>query len=159
MAVVKITKRVVDATRPADKDVFVWDAELKGYGLRVSPGGGKGYFIQYRVGGGRRGSTRRYSFGGPDSMTAEEARAKARKLLGDVAHGRDPSNERKAKRAELTVAELIERYAENGCVVQRGKRRGQPMKPATKTFTLNRLRHHGRIRSTSRRWMIRPSAI
>jgi integrase len=142
MAVVKITKRVVDATRHADKEVFVWDAELKGYGLRVSPGGVKGYFIQYRVGGGRRGSTRRYSFGGPDSMTAEEARAKARKLLGDVAHGRDPSGERKAKRAELTVAELIERYAENGCVVQRGKRRGQPMKPATKTFTLNRLRHH-----------------
>ena len=88
------------------------------------------------------GAARRYTFGGADSMTAEEARAKARKILGDVAHGRDPSGERKAKRAELTVAELIDRYVENGCVVQRGKRRGQPMKPATKAFTLSRLRHH-----------------
>ena len=34
---VKLTKRVVDATRPGERDVFVWDAELKGYGVRVSP--------------------------------------------------------------------------------------------------------------------------
>jgi hypothetical protein len=84
MAVVKITKRAIDAVHPTDKDVSIWDAELKGYGVRSSPrsaknpNGVKGYLVQYRVGGGRRGTTRRYTFGNVDSMTAEEARARAR---------------------------------------------------------------------------------
>jgi hypothetical protein len=49
----RITKRVVDATLPADRDVFVWDAELPGFGLRVKPGGTKSYLLQYRNAEGR----------------------------------------------------------------------------------------------------------
>lgn len=36
----KITKRVVDALKPAEgKDVFAWDAELRGFGVRMKPSG------------------------------------------------------------------------------------------------------------------------
>jgi hypothetical protein len=34
---VKITKRVVDATKPGERDAFIWDAETKGFGLKVTP--------------------------------------------------------------------------------------------------------------------------
>ena len=47
----KLTKREVDAAKPASKDVLVWDTELKGFGLKVTPAGAKIYLIQYRMGG------------------------------------------------------------------------------------------------------------
>jgi integrase len=37
---------------------------------------------------------------------------------------------------------LINFYEEEGCVVQRGARQGEPMKALTKAYTLARLRHH-----------------
>ena len=35
----KITKRLVDGIIPAAQDTFIWDDELKGFGLRVKPSG------------------------------------------------------------------------------------------------------------------------
>ncbi|MBL8958722.1 MAG: DUF4102 domain-containing protein, partial [Gemmatimonadetes bacterium] len=57
MAVARITKRVVDATTPEHRDVFVWDAEVKGFGLKVTTTGRKSFVFQYRPPGmGRRGT-------------------------------------------------------------------------------------------------------
>ena len=54
----KITKRIVDATSPTPgRDIFVWDKELRGFGLSVLPTGAKSYVLQYRTGG--RGSQAR----------------------------------------------------------------------------------------------------
>ena len=49
----KITKRVLDALRPAvdGRDVFIWDAgdgSLKGFGVRMKPSGAASYLVQYR---------------------------------------------------------------------------------------------------------------
>jgi hypothetical protein len=38
---IKITKRVVDATKPGERDAFIWDAETKGFGLKVTPAGNR----------------------------------------------------------------------------------------------------------------------
>jgi hypothetical protein len=35
----KLTKQVVDATEPDGKDVFVFDSEVRGFGLKVTPAG------------------------------------------------------------------------------------------------------------------------
>jgi hypothetical protein len=53
MATAKLTKRTVDAAKPKVGRYEVWDAELKGFGLRVEPTGVKTFIIRYRPGGGR----------------------------------------------------------------------------------------------------------
>ncbi|MBN9508896.1 MAG: hypothetical protein J0I21_07210 [Alphaproteobacteria bacterium] len=45
----KITKRAVDALQPSKgQDVFIWDSELRGFGVRVKPSGVKTFLIQTR---------------------------------------------------------------------------------------------------------------
>jgi integrase len=102
----KISKRTVGATSPEARDVFVWDAELKGFGLKVTPAGRKVYLVQYRMGG-RATRVQRYTIGqhgsiGPDGLplTADRARDEAGKQLGRVANGIDPAREKKANASE-----------------------------------------------------------
>lgn len=140
---VRLTKRTVDAAIPTDKRFVVMDDELPGFGLRVEPGGMKTFFIRYRAnGGGRKAPQRMMAIGRHGTLTADEARKKAKKLLGAVAKGDDPAGDLAAIRKEMTVSELIGLYEREGCYVQRGIRQGQPMKLTTKTFTLARLHHH-----------------
>jgi hypothetical protein len=47
-----------------------------------------------------------------------------------------------AKRREMKMSDLIDHYEKVGCVIQRGKLQGVPMKPRTKKLTMARLRHH-----------------
>ena len=66
---------------------FVWDDEVAGFGVRVMPSGAKTYQTQYRKGG----RTRRVSLGRHGTLTADEARKRARELLGRVAGGENPA--------------------------------------------------------------------
>ena len=51
MPIMLITKRAVDAAKPGDRDKFLWDSEIAGLGLKISPAGRKVYVIQFRMGG------------------------------------------------------------------------------------------------------------
>ena len=91
MAKGRITKRAVDAAKPGEHDTYLWDADLSGFGLKVTPAGGKAYLVQYRLGG-RKGRTRRVTIGRHGSpWTPESARKEAKRLLGEVGAGRDPA--------------------------------------------------------------------
>jgi integrase len=140
----KLTKRAVDAAKPTDKRYEIWDSELAGFGLRIEPkpSGKKTFFVRYRVGGGRKAIRRSMTIGTYGAVTPEKARGEAKKILGQSANGHDPADVRNARRREMTVTELVDLYEHNGCVVQRGFRQGQPMKPMTKRQTLKRLRNH-----------------
>ncbi len=105
----KITKRSVDALKPGTGDVFKWDGELPGFGLRVKPSGRKSYLIQYRA----DGRTRRVTIGPHGVVTAEQARERAARLLSDVRDGGNPSEDRAHARAAETVSELCDRYLEH----------------------------------------------
>jgi integrase len=113
----KITKRTVDATLPGERDVFLWDADLRGFGLKVSPAGSKVYLVQYRLGG-REARTQRYTIGKHGSpWTPDKAREEAGRLLGRVANEVDPIKEREARLAAHqvdaeapTLAEFASRY-------------------------------------------------
>jgi integrase len=108
----KLSKRVVDAIRPNHdgKDVFRWDSgdgALKGFGVRMKPSGTAAYIVQYRTAEGR---TRRLALGKVGTLTPDEARILARDKLVAAAKGADPSAERHAARASMTVAELCDLY-------------------------------------------------
>ncbi len=104
----KITKRVVDALRPdAGAEVFKWDSEMRGFGVRIMPSGVTSYLIQYRTPEGR---TRRMVIGRVGTLTPDEARKVAREKLIAAANGADPSTERRAVRKAMTVSELCDQY-------------------------------------------------
>jgi len=138
-----LSKRVVDASEKKDKRYHVWDSELPGFGLRVEKTGVKTFVAKYRANGGGRSATQHWLIIGRfGPLTVDQARKLAKVKLGGVAAGADPAVELQAKRREMTMTALINLYEKEGCVIQRGKRQGEPMKLLTKTYTLARLRHH-----------------
>ena len=42
----KITKRMVDALTPSEREGVVWDDDIKGFGVRVHPTGRKVYIVK-----------------------------------------------------------------------------------------------------------------
>jgi integrase len=116
MATRRITKQIVDGATVGSRDYFIWDAELKGFGLRVSSAGKKTYICEYRTAGGRTGRRRRYTLGRHGSpWTAETAREEAKKILGDVAHGLDPARSKQDLKRRMSIAELCDQYLAHGC--------------------------------------------
>lgn len=103
----KITKRLVDALYAKDRDVFVWDSELRGFGVRAKPSGVKSYVVQYRN---QQGRSRRITIGSHGRLAPTEARIEARKTLADVDRGGDPAQDRAALRTAPSMRELCERY-------------------------------------------------
>lgn len=109
MATGKISKRAVEAVESSERDSYLWDSELAGFGVKVTPPGGRVYLVQYRIGG-RKGRTRRVTIGRHGALTPDQARQEARRLLGEIATGRDPAAHRAQQRREPTMAELADRY-------------------------------------------------
>ncbi len=102
----KLTKKIVEELAPKLKEFLVWDAELKGFGVRVYPTGRKQYVVQYRA----NGRTRRKNIAQHGVLTADEARKEARLVQADVARGADPSADRKAILSGPTMKDLGQRF-------------------------------------------------
>jgi hypothetical protein len=92
----KITKRAVNAVHPGRTDQFLWDRDLKGFGLKVTPSGNKVYLLQYRKGG-RGAPTKRVTIGRHGALTPDQARKEAARLSGAIASGSDPAAVRAAE--------------------------------------------------------------
>lgn len=138
----RLNNQTADAAKPEEGRYIIWDSDLAGFGLRVAPNGTRSWIARYRAGGGRTGEQRFISLGKFPKVMAPAARSAAAKVLAAAALGQDPAGEKLAKRKEMTVADLVKLYEEDGCFVQRGIRQGEPMKPATKAYTLARLKNH-----------------
>jgi integrase len=115
----RITKRLVDSLKPAGEDYFIWDDTLSGFGLRVQPTGAKSYVVKYRAGSGRGAPTRRVTLRKVGTLTPDEARTLARKMLGAVAHGSDPAALKAAERRASTLRELAETFMTEHVVTKR----------------------------------------
>lgn len=136
----KITKRAVDALISENgRDAFIWDAELKGFGVRARTSGSKTYLVQYRNDEGR---TRRIVLGRHGPLTAEQARTLAKQKLGEVAKGEDPAEARRELRLSLTVAEVCDWYLENARTGRILGRRRRPISPRTLDMDKSRIDRH-----------------
>ena len=110
----KITKRTVESAAPGQGDVFLWDTEIPGFGLKVTPSGRRVYILQYTFGG----RSRRYTIGRHGAeKTPEEARRDARSVRGRVAKGHDPAGEIATDKSVPTLEAFADRYlAEHAAV-------------------------------------------
>ncbi|MBI2716199.1 MAG: integrase arm-type DNA-binding domain-containing protein [Rhizobiales bacterium] len=134
----KLTKRTVDAADVHEKDYFIWDDELPGFGLRVFASGKRSYLIQYRA----AGRTRRYTIGLHGVWTPETARQEAKVQLGRVARGDNPSEERHLDHKAIIVKELCALYVADlnaGLILGKG---GRPKKTTTISTDTGRIDRH-----------------
>ncbi|MGK2951970.1 MAG: Arm DNA-binding domain-containing protein, partial [Thiobacillus sp.] len=92
----KINKSFVESVNTPEKDAFFWDEEIKGFGLKVSPSGSKAFVFQYRT---KQGRSRRFTIGRySDTLTADQARKRAKDLRRAVEDGGDPMDEKQVNR-------------------------------------------------------------
>jgi integrase len=105
-----ITQRHLKSLAAAAREYFVWDRDLKGFGVRVQPTGQKSYVVKYRAGSGRNAPTRRLTLGAVGKLSPDEARRLAKATLGSVAHGLDPAATKTAERGAATLKELAELF-------------------------------------------------
>ena len=104
-----LTTASVSRASPQQKAYVIWDARLTGFGLRVSPGGTKSFFVQYRAGEGRRtDANRKITLGRYPKLSAASARKRALALLGAAKFGDDPSREHTGSRTLPTLAEAVD---------------------------------------------------
>lgn len=111
MATGRISKRSVDAIQAADRDQYLWDTDLSGFGLKVTRNDTRTYLVQYRMGG-RGTPTRRVTIGQHGSpWSPSGAREEAERLLELVRRGIDPQDH-KAERQREQVDLAFDRYAQ-----------------------------------------------
>lgn len=80
---------------------------MKGFGVRVTSGGTKAFFIEKMV----NNKLRRLTIGHYPHLTVEQARKEAQKLLGQIAVGIDPVAEKKERKAKsVTLYEVFIEY-------------------------------------------------
>lgn len=106
-----MTERLTDtfvrkALPPARGQTLLWDGEVKGFGLRLTPGGAKSFVVDYRA----QGRQRRFTIGSYPDWSVQAARQAAKELKREVDAGRDPMGERHDERAAPTLQDLWERY-------------------------------------------------
>lgn len=91
-----ISKKTVDAAQAGSKDWFLWDDDVPGFGLKITPAGGKVYVLQYRLarpGEAERTAAKRYTIGKHGKLTPAQARDRAKELAALVAQGIDPKQQ------------------------------------------------------------------
>ena len=107
----RISKRSIDAIEAPAKDTFFWDDTLKGFGVKVTKTGKKMFVLQGRL----DGIVRRYTIGQYGSpWSPDQAREEALQFLSQLGRGIDPTSEKKARRAQGLISDLIAQYIEEG---------------------------------------------
>ena len=81
----RLSAKAINSLEPGDKSYKVWDTELKGFFLRISPKGTKTYCVFYRTD--RRANE--FTLGRHGQLTPTTARQLAISKLGEVAQGVD----------------------------------------------------------------------
>ena len=127
----KIGKRTIDGITKPEKRQWLWDTELKGFGVALRPTGTHSYVFNYRD---RHGALRNITIGKVGSMTPDEARKQAEKLRREVTDGRSPIADKRAAKTAMTVADLLDAYLSS----ERFKKKAR----STQTVDRGRIERH-----------------
>jgi integrase len=110
----KIVQRTVkNLTASQGASLIIWDSEIKGFGVRITPAGAITFILNYRV----HGRQRRYKIGRHPEWTAEAARAEAARLKPRIdSEDFDPLEKKQNARGEPTVGDLAEEYLQRHAI-------------------------------------------
>lgn len=110
----KLTARTVNALKPTGERFRVWDTEIIGFHVRVSPLGKRTYAISYR----HKGLAKEFTLGTHGAVTADQARDLAKSYVGLIAKGEDIQAVKKTSKAKADMerfqtlgAFITEKYA------------------------------------------------
>jgi integrase len=93
-----LSKSTINGLPTPDQALTVWDDAVPGLHLLVQPGGARTFYLHGRD---RTGAQFKYKLGRfGDELSAELARAEAKRLRGLVALGRNPAKERREARQQ-----------------------------------------------------------
>lgn len=102
----KLTKKLIDETPfPAAGQLFLRDSILPGLAVRVTPKK-KAFVLEKRV----HGRNRRMTIGPFGPLTVDEARTRAARLVGQIADGLNPADDKIDRRREMTFGEYLDHY-------------------------------------------------
>ena len=108
---VKLSDKMVKVlAAPAKGNRVYYDAEVRGFGCRVTAAGTRAFILNYR----RRSDRleRRWTIGAFPSWTTGAARDEAKRLKRLIDGGADPVGEHKHGRDAPTVSDLCDRFIE-----------------------------------------------
>jgi integrase len=105
----KITqKTILSLQPPANGNRIQYDAEIPGFGVRITCNGAISFVLNYRL----QGRERRYTIGRHPELTALAARERAIQLRGKIIDGIDPLQQRIDAQSEPTMDDLAKDYFE-----------------------------------------------
>ena len=103
-----LTERIVQAQKATGNTYLIWDAKLKGLGLRVSEGGAKSYIAQGRD---KAKRSRRVTLGRAVDMSLKEARSQATDALAAIQSGvSDKRQVAQTLTVNTSVAEALDAF-------------------------------------------------
>lgn len=106
----KFTKATIDELKPALKDYFIWDTELKNFGVKVTRKGRKTYVVSYRIAG--VGNSKRITIGVHGEIYVKQARLDAANILNQARRGIDPAADLKSIKTALVFDEAFNDFFE-----------------------------------------------
>ena len=102
-----LTERRIRDSIPGPKTFILWDQQVKGLGLRVTPAGAKSFILDYRVDGRKRRAT----LARANEVSLKEIRLRAGNELVAIRNGEtDPLTRRKQTREAPTVNDGLDRF-------------------------------------------------
>lgn len=106
----KLTDPIVKALPPPERgNKITYDAEVKGFGVRVTASGAKAFVLNYTT---TRGRERRFTIGAFPEWKVAVARDEATRLKRDIDTGGDPLAELQTLRSAPTVADMCRDFIE-----------------------------------------------
>ena len=105
-----LTERRIRDAKPEPKTRILWDSQVKGLGLRITPAGTKSYILNYRV----AGRVRRATLARVSEISLKVARTRAARELGAIRAGEpDPLDRRREATLAPSVADGVTRFLDD----------------------------------------------
>ena len=106
MLTVDLTPRLARDAAPGDRDTFLFDRTLPGFGLRIHPSGRKVWIVQARI----EGRSRRIVIARHGEMELAQARRRARDMLARIRAGENPADDIQKEKATPAFREFAAEY-------------------------------------------------